>query len=61
MPRSTRTYESGVIQGCIYAATKSPGAILDNVIDVGPKGGGQDARRNDKDVREDIGLILISL
>jgi hypothetical protein len=39
-------------QGRTYAATKSPGAILDNTGGVGPKGGGQEARSNDMDVRE---------
>ncbi len=37
------------MQGCIYAATKSPGAILVNAAGVDPQGDGQDARRNPMD------------
>ena len=44
--------ESDDYQGRIYAATKSPGAILVNAEGVGPKGRGQDARDNAMDVRE---------
>jgi|APSaa5957512493_1039668.scaffolds.fasta_scaffold197331_1 hypothetical protein len=40
--------KNGVMQGCTYAVTKSPGAILGNAAGVGPKGRGQDARVNDR-------------
>jgi len=38
--------------GRLNAATKSPGAILDNAMGVSPKGRGQDARVNRRDARE---------
>jgi hypothetical protein len=42
---------AALLQGCIYAATKSPGAILVNAEGVGPKGRGQDARDNAMDLQ----------
>ena len=44
--------------GCPNAATKSPGAILDDATGVGPQGGGQDARINPMDGRERRSPIL---
>jgi hypothetical protein len=49
MPEATTGCPGAALShGCIYAATKSHGAILDNGVDVDPKGGGQDARGNDR-------------
>ena len=44
-------YGSGVMQGCIYVATKSF-TILDNARGVGPKGRGSEVRVTYMDVRE---------
>lgn len=48
------------IQGCIYAATRSPVAIWVNAAGVDPQGDGPDARRNPMDGERGVtGFFLV--